>query len=370
MYWLIVGIAILIFVLIVALYILGYLEMPKSWIFYLFIYGAYFLFILYYIMPTPPPQRAPLYDSSNVGYTAFYSNWLTTLNSSLPTPRINTAPQMTDVYSRDISTIKEAYRLGFPLELGEPTTEWVATAKEKLASLGDKSYYTIIAESNKLKISALLNPSITLHDEDTMTESIYHYNSFDTIASLENGHLYIYTRPEWSWITEKKICPFSRTPIPDIVLKTIDLRAKIARILPPPTTMGNGVLNTNTSTISSAGIQKLSQFLDLPTNPEFSVSDKKDPEEVKITNFTEISLSELLESEHKEFENKENNSIKISNITNDDIKLDNPDLITEIQNSTNNENVKSEKRIHNPELIRELRLEALTERLKSEKIKI
>jgi hypothetical protein len=137
-----------------------------------------------------------------------------------------------------------------------------------------------------------------------MTESIYNYYSFDLIESLENAHLYTYTRVEWPWILKNRICPYSRTPVPDIVLKTIELRNKIAVHLPEIITLGNGILNENlsqnsqqNSSLRSPKIQKLSE---LPINLEFRINNSDNsndiPQEQIITNNTlieEINLEDL-----------------------------------------------------------------------------
>jgi hypothetical protein len=291
MFIIILGIAILLLLLIVGLYYLGILNLTKTTIFYVCIYSIYILYMVYLATEeVSAPQRTSLYHS-DYSYDTVFGNLVGYSSASPRTPRLNIptrSPRMTEIYSRDIKVIVDAYKLGFPLELGEPTDEWVINAKAKLERLGERTYYTIISENNKIKIAGLLNAGITLHDEDTMTESIYHYNSFDLIPSLENGHLYVYTRPEWQWILENKICPFSRTPIPDIVIQTIQLRTKMAQILPPVTTLGNGILNINISPIRSP-IEKLSQSLDLHINPIFSVQEvPKNVSEIK-----EISNSEL-----------------------------------------------------------------------------
>lgn len=51
------------------------------------------------------------------------------------------------------------------------------------------------------------------------------------VENFSDGHLYLYTRDEWSWLTKNLICCWTRRKLPDNVIKAIKSRGKIAKIL-------------------------------------------------------------------------------------------------------------------------------------------
>lgn len=133
-----------------------------------------------------------------------------------------------------LNRYRTGYRLGYRIELGEPTDKWIREATSKFERLGEQAYYTEIRNNNIKRIRSLVTDGIVLHDINTMMYSVYNYSSFDAIESLQDGHLYIFTRDEWEWISKNKICPWTKIKMSDVVLKTIKNRKKIAEILPNP----------------------------------------------------------------------------------------------------------------------------------------
>lgn len=268
----ILGIFIFLAVLLVSLYYLGLLSYTKTTILYALIYGGYIGYVIYAVYSTmdfETEERLPLGPSGENTNQTLFGDFLNNFLPDSPAPAIRRTPRMTEIYTRDVKAIIEAYTLGFRLEMGEPTETWILNARSKLERLGPKKYYKILQENNKIRIDALVTSEIILHTEDTMSELIYNYNSFDLIESLEDNHLYVYSRHEWPWILEKKICPFTRTPISDMVLKTIESRNYIVKLLPRIITLGDGILSENTSAQSSARseIHKLHNASYLPTVP-------------------------------------------------------------------------------------------------------
>lgn len=130
-----------------------------------------------------------------------------------------------------INRYRTGYKLGYRLELGEPSQKWINEATVKLQSMGEEPYYKELRQNNINRIRSLVTPGITLHDVDVQMTSVFNYNSFDVIESMQDTHLFVYSRPEWDWITKNKICPWTKNAISDIVLKTIKNRKKIASIL-------------------------------------------------------------------------------------------------------------------------------------------
>ena len=66
-----------------------------------------------------------------------------------------------------------------------------------------------------------------ISDQNVLLVSVYQYAPYDTVSSLEDGKLYIYTAPEWKVILTKKINPWTRQPVSDNVLTTIIQRRQL-----------------------------------------------------------------------------------------------------------------------------------------------
>lgn len=176
--------------------------------------------------------------------------------------------QSLDPITKDPSVLalyKSAYKLGFPLEKGEPNQKWVLEKMSQLEQNGEQKYYENLKENNKNRIKSFSTSDIPIHDTNTMTNSVYHYNSFDTIENIDDGHVYVYTREEWDWISKNKISPWTRQPIANIVLKTIQTRSRISRYLgdvfvyPIKDEVSQSEVSSEVSQVNSFKIEDLDQ---------------------------------------------------------------------------------------------------------------
>jgi hypothetical protein len=188
------------------------------WIFigFVFIYSAY----TDYVNNQPNPNVVNRVDVVFENIGSYFEQRL------IP---IDTCIELPDNKPETISLYKNAYVLGFPLERGVPTHKWVSTQNNELQKLQEIGYYTVLRNFN---IKRLTPPAgVSIHDTNTLTMSIYNYNSFDTVESYDGEHLYIYTRDEWDWIIKNNKCPWTRKKVPDSVIKNIKNRNKIATAL-------------------------------------------------------------------------------------------------------------------------------------------
>jgi hypothetical protein len=187
-----------------------------------------FLSIIYYQSVEHVDYVQP--DQQNVFAASFAQagNWF----QDFRLPVCNDSYAVSQKTPEQIELYKIAYRLGCRLDMTEPSVSDVQKATKKLQDLGEQKYYSILRETNMIRIKSIVLHNTVLHDVNTLAYSVYNYNSFDIIESFVNDHLYIYTRDEWDWIIKNKICPWTRQKIPEIVLKTINNRKRLAQYLP------------------------------------------------------------------------------------------------------------------------------------------
>ena len=185
---------------------------------------SYYIYLIYIYNSSDPNRPDVLSESFSNTFNNIYEFTVPTL--------FKETSMSENEYASKSHLITNAYKLGFRLELGLPSEKWIAEASSKLQSLGEKEYYTELYKANLNRIKSSTKSKITIHDTDTMGESVYLYNSFDIIESIRDNHLYTYSRPNWDWLLKHKICLWTREPLSRIVLKNIEYRKKIAQYLP------------------------------------------------------------------------------------------------------------------------------------------
>ncbi len=144
--------------------------------------------------------------------------------------------ELLDEYAR-------AYVLGFPIHKYFPSNDLISKAVSLLVDIGIENYVRII--TNKTKnwlhdntemIDPFDNVDITASNtEDTLTESIHDYSSFDIIKYCNGSHIFHFTRPEFISLLNKKKNHWTSENLPTSVLRDISHRLETSAIedLPP-----------------------------------------------------------------------------------------------------------------------------------------
>ncbi len=189
------------------------------YIFFAFAYVVYESYVTYNMDPNAENQINIVFEE--------LGNWV---NNRIPAEQ-NFSYKIDRTNKKLVENYKKGYKLGYSIHLGQPDDISINRCEQRLLELGEQAYYLELRNKNINRIKSMVTEGVVLHDTDTMLESVYNYNPFDTIESVNGNHLYIYTRREWSWIEKNKSCPHTRIPISDIVLKNIVARKKIAEIL-------------------------------------------------------------------------------------------------------------------------------------------
>src|SRR5207247_1773084 len=113
-------------------------------------------------------QILPVQAITDNTFSTMLSNWISQLGLDTDINVIegvtSRRPAATEIYTRDGTQLIEAYKLGFRLEMGEPTERWIIDAREQLSVLGPKAYYSKIAAANKTRISNGIPSNIIVHE--------------------------------------------------------------------------------------------------------------------------------------------------------------------------------------------------------------
>ncbi|CAH6419697.1 Hypothetical protein HVR_LOCUS773 [uncultured virus] len=130
------------------------------------------------------------------------------------------------------------YVLGFPIQNVIPDESHIATAIDKLISVGVEKY----ADDNKVYLKTTYTPILPFpcggvsypNETDVLGENIDNYVPFDVIAYQTGGYLYRFSRAEFDKLAESKKNPWTNEWLPPTVLSTIEARAKAAKELGLP----------------------------------------------------------------------------------------------------------------------------------------
>ena len=141
--------------------------------------------------------------------------------------------------------LHRAYVLGYPIQYGLPLEIEIMQALNRLSELGIEKYIAELVEYNrerlKLRLPGVFNTTALEPEKDTdvMEMCVYEYNPFDTIAYNDNGHYYIFTRPEFASLLKSKKHLYTQTILPANIVLDIQQRMKFATEmrLPEPRTV-------------------------------------------------------------------------------------------------------------------------------------
>jgi hypothetical protein len=197
------------------------------WLYFLFLIG--YVIYSYYVLYSPDPNANNRVDIvfENIG-SYFQQRVVAPVtkerNHLLDT--ITKSPDITALY-------RQCYVLGFPIHQGTVTNKWLMEKNRELKEMGEEKYYTNLRLKNIERIKSIAQENTIIHSDNTLTFSVYNYNSFDTVEYLLENQLRIYTRDEWEWIIKSDICPWTRQKLPKAIMETIKNKYEIGNVLGP-----------------------------------------------------------------------------------------------------------------------------------------
>lgn len=159
---------------------------------------------------------------------------------------------------KELSDVRQAYVLGYPIHLYIPSREILDKTIEMVDKIGIDNYAKIIEDKNKQSmnnhvdmISPVCSDKIIIsNEEDVLMENIYSYNSFDVVryyvdnSGQNNGqknvnnHVYYFTRPEYPELITKKKNLWTNKLMPISVLTEINSRLEMSMLYKLPKSMG------------------------------------------------------------------------------------------------------------------------------------
>jgi hypothetical protein len=195
------------------------------WLYFLFLIG--YILYSYYILYSPNPNLNNNVDIVFENIGSYFQQRVVapiTKESNPLLDAVTKSPDLTNLY-------KQCYILGFPIVNGTVTNKWLTEKNIELKEIGEQKYYTNLRLKNIDRIKSIAENGTIIHEDNTLTFSVYNYNSFDTIEYLKENQLRIYTRDEWPWIIQHQICPWTRQKLPDTIMKMIKARNEVGGVL-------------------------------------------------------------------------------------------------------------------------------------------
>lgn len=143
---------------------------------------------------------------------------------------MNLSQQCYTIYHMPIQ--KMAYLLGFPIHLYIPGKEALEKALIELNKSGGEKYYDEVQDYYmKTEYNHIFGGRSTfINDKDTLLSDIWTYSPFDRVVFNQNGKNFIFTRPEFPYLLEKRINPHTKVPLSVEFLETVKTRASMAKI--------------------------------------------------------------------------------------------------------------------------------------------
>lgn len=147
------------------------------------------------------PSYSKLMDKSNITPESPIS-WkdLQSLQSFFPSVTFDIGSELRFNIGK-LSTIVQAYILGFPIHLYIPTTEQIQQTLNSLDELGVKEYAKTVYDRNRKWLEGDIYPGhpapAIVNEQDVLGNSVFKYSPFDIVKYYDDSRIYLFSRQEF-----------------------------------------------------------------------------------------------------------------------------------------------------------------------------
>jgi hypothetical protein len=129
------------------------------------------------------------------------------------------------------------YIIGFPIGNGNISSDLILLALIEISKIGKDLYLEKLRKKAKESLFSFLNPITEICSQinfelcnltDSLGESIYDYVEFDRLLYFSGDRIYCFTRPEFSFLREKKENFYTKEKLPNEFILEIGKREIIA----------------------------------------------------------------------------------------------------------------------------------------------
>jgi hypothetical protein len=141
---------------------------------------------------------------------------------------MNLSQQCHNIYHMPIQ--RAAYILGFPVHTYIPGKDVLEKALIQLNAKGEKYYDDV---ENYYKGTEHTHPlggkSTFINEKDTLLSDVWTYSPFDRVVFNQSGKNFVFTRPEFPYLLEKKINPHTKVALSSEFLDVVRCRYNMAK---------------------------------------------------------------------------------------------------------------------------------------------